>query len=43
MYSLTEATSKLNGMNPEAYLWYVLSLLPDWLTNRVNELLLWNV
>ncbi|ECH3817360.1 transposase domain-containing protein [Salmonella enterica] len=43
MYSLTEATSKLNGINPEAYLRHNLSLLPEWPANRVSELLPWNV
>ncbi|ASD85453.1 transposase domain-containing protein [Salmonella enterica] len=43
MYSLTEATSKLNGINPEAYLRHILSLLPEWPANRVSELLPWNV
>ncbi|EAY4772432.1 transposase domain-containing protein [Salmonella enterica] len=33
----------MNGINPEAYLWYVLSWLPVWFTNRVNELLPGNV
>ncbi|EBO9452813.1 IS66 family transposase, partial [Salmonella enterica] len=38
VYSLIE-TCKLNGINPEAYLRYVLSVLPEWPANRVNELL----
>lgn len=42
VYSLIE-TCKLNGINPEAYLRYVLSVLPEWPANRVNELLPWNV
>ncbi|EMB3143188.1 IS66 family transposase [Salmonella enterica] len=41
VYSLIE-TCKLNGINPEAYLRYVLSVLPEWPANRVNELLPWN-
>lgn len=42
VYSLIE-TCKLNGINPEAYLQYVLSVLPEWPASRVNELLPWNV
>ncbi|EIE5010494.1 transposase domain-containing protein [Salmonella enterica] len=42
MYSLIE-TCKINGINPEAYLRYVLSMLPEWPANRVKELLPWNV
>ncbi|ECO0976385.1 IS66 family transposase, partial [Salmonella enterica subsp. enterica serovar Newport] len=42
MYSLIE-TCKINGINPEAYLRYVLSMLPEWPANRVKELLTWNV
>ncbi|ELP6559365.1 transposase domain-containing protein [Salmonella enterica] len=33
----------LNGINPEAYLRHILSLLPEWPANRVSELLPWNV
>lgn len=42
MYSLIE-TCKLNGINPETYLWHIQSLLPEWPSNRVGELLPWNV
>ncbi|ECU9164240.1 IS66 family transposase, partial [Salmonella enterica subsp. enterica serovar Newport str. CFSAN000599] len=42
VYSLIE-TCKLNGINPEAYLRHILSLLPEWPANRVSELLPWNV
>ncbi|EEH4119060.1 IS66 family transposase [Salmonella enterica subsp. enterica] len=42
VYSLIE-TCKLNGINPEAYLQHILSLLPEWPANRVSELLPWNV
>ncbi|EBT4617076.1 IS66 family transposase, partial [Salmonella enterica] len=37
VYSLIE-TCKLNGINPEAYLRHILSLLPEWPANRVSEL-----
>jgi len=42
MYSLL-GTVKLNGMNPETYLRYVLSVIADYPVNRVDELLPWNV
>nr|WP_250188573.1 transposase domain-containing protein [Escherichia coli] len=33
----------LNGIDPEAYLRHILSVLPEWPSNRVDELLPWNV
>jgi len=42
MYSLL-GTVKLNGINPEKYLRYVLSIIADYPVNRVSELLPWNV
>lgn len=42
MYSLL-GTVKLNGMNPEAYLRHVLSVIADRPVNRIDELLPWNV
>ncbi|AXC69810.1 hypothetical protein DOE63_16630 [Salmonella enterica subsp. diarizonae serovar 59:z10:-] len=36
-------TYKLNGINPKACLRHILSLLPEWLVNRVRELLPRNV
>ncbi|NJQ86938.1 IS66 family transposase, partial [Escherichia coli] len=36
-------TCRLNGIDPEAYLRHILSVLPEWLSNRVDELLPWNV
>ncbi len=29
----------LNGINPQAYLRHILSVLPEWPSNRVDELL----
>lgn len=42
MYSLL-GTVKLNGMNPEAYLRHVLSVIADHPVNQIDELLPWNV
>ena len=42
MYSLL-GTCKLNGINPEAYLRHVLTVIPDHPVNRIAELLPWNV
>ena len=42
IYSLIE-TAKLNGINPEAYLTYVLSRIAGHPINRINDLLPWNV
>ncbi|HHL2713178.1 TPA: transposase domain-containing protein, partial [Yersinia enterocolitica] len=36
-------TCKLNGIDPEAYLRHILSVLPAWPCNKVAELLPWNV
>ena len=36
-------TCLLNDIDPEAYLRHILSVLPEWPSNRVDELLPWNV
>ncbi|EGG8257235.1 IS66 family transposase [Salmonella enterica subsp. enterica serovar Typhimurium] len=36
-------TCRLNGIDPEAYLRHILGVLPEWPSNRVDELLPWNV
>ncbi|MGX3911968.1 transposase domain-containing protein, partial [Klebsiella pneumoniae] len=41
-YSLI-GTCKLNGVEPESYLRYVLDVIADWPINRVSELLPWRV
>ncbi len=35
-------TCRLNGIDPEAYLRHILSVLPEWPSNKVAELLPWN-
>ena len=42
LYSLIE-TAKLNGLDPQAYLRYVLTHLPEHPSHRVAELLPWHV
>ncbi|WP_244577475.1 transposase domain-containing protein, partial [Escherichia coli] len=42
LYGLT-GNCRLNGIDPEAYLRHILSVLPKWLSNRVDELLPWKV
>jgi len=42
MYSLI-GTAKLNGINPRAYLEYVLTHIADHKISRIDELLPWNV
>lgn len=32
-----------NGIDPKACIRYILSVLPEWLSNKVAELLSWNV
>jgi transposase len=36
-------TCRLNGIDPEAYHRHILSVLPEWPSNKVAELLPWNV
>lgn len=42
MYGLL-GTCKLNGVNPRAYLEYVLTYIADRVATRVDELLPWSV
>ena len=42
MYSLI-GTCRLNGIDPEAYLRYVLTRIADHPVSRIAELLPWNV
>ncbi|WP_458294353.1 transposase domain-containing protein [Enterobacter cloacae] len=42
LYSLL-GTCKLNGVEPESYLRYVLDVIADWPINRVSELLPWRI
>ncbi len=42
IYSLL-GTCKLNGVEPEAWLRDVISKISDWQSNRVHELLPWNL
>jgi len=42
IYTLIE-TTKLNGLNPQAYLTTVLTRIPDHPVNRIDDLLPWNI
>lgn len=42
MYTLV-GTCRLNGINPQAYLRFVLERIGDWPSNRIDELLPWIV
>ena len=42
MYTLL-GTAKLNGINPQRYLHYVLERIADHPSNRIDELLPWVV
>ena len=42
MYSLI-GSARLNGMDPEAYLHYIIERIADHPVNRIDELLPWNV
>jgi transposase len=36
-------SSEFNGINPEAYLTHVFTVIADYLANKVSDLLPWNV
>lgn len=42
MYSLI-GSARMNGIDPEAYLHYVIDRIADHPANRIDELLPWNV
>jgi transposase len=42
MYSLI-GSGRMNGVDPEAYLHYVIERIADHPVNRIDELLPWNV
>lgn len=42
-YAGYNALCKLNGIEPEAWLRHVISVINTWSANRVKELLPWNV
>lgn len=42
LYSLI-VTSRLNGVDPETWLRYVIGHIQDWPVNRVRDLLPWKV
>lgn len=42
LYSLI-GTSRLNGLDPKAWLRYVISHIQDWPVNKVRDLLPWKV
>ena len=41
--SYITGANRLNGIVPEAYLRHILSVLPEWPSNKVAKLLPWNV
>jgi hypothetical protein len=42
MYTLI-VTCRLNGIDPEAYLRYVIREISEWPSNRLRDLLPWNL